>query len=109
MASTPEKKVKDAVVKILKAHGAYYFFPVTGGFGRSGVPDIIVCHKGYFIGIECKAGTNKATALQEQQMEKIRTAGGIAFVIYENNIPHVTAILESVEAIQELRFQGTPP
>ena len=39
MAMTPEKKVKQTVVKILKEIGAYYFFPATGGYGRNGVPD----------------------------------------------------------------------
>jgi hypothetical protein len=36
MAQTPEKKVKDKVVKILKDNGVYYFFPATYGMGRSG-------------------------------------------------------------------------
>jgi len=38
MAQTPEKRVKDSVTKILKAHKAYYFYPVMGGYGRSGIP-----------------------------------------------------------------------
>jgi Holliday junction resolvase len=82
---TPEAKVKKKVVDILKAAGAYYFFPATGGFGRSGVPDIIVCFKGRFIGIECKAGSNKPTALQENELKKIRAAGGNAFVVNEDS------------------------
>lgn len=86
MAATPEKKVKQKVVEILKKHGAYYFYPVTGGFGRSGIPDIIVCFEGSFIAIECKAGSNKPTALQETEMEKIRGALGKTFVINETNI-----------------------
>ena len=57
---TPEKKVKNAVVKRLKEMtGVYYFYPVTSGYGRSGVPDIVGCYKGKFFGIECKAGKNK--------------------------------------------------
>jgi len=87
MASTPEKKVKDKVVKILKAHGVYYFFPATFGMGRSGVPDIICCFQGRFLAIECKAGNNKPTALQERELSAIAEAGGDAFVINENNIP----------------------
>ena len=67
MASTPEKRVKDKVVKILKHYGAYYFFPATYGFGRSGVPDIVCCFNGNFFAVECKAGKNKPTALQQQQ------------------------------------------
>jgi len=85
MASTPEKKVKDKVVKILKKHGVYYFFPATYGMGRSGVPDIICCIKGRFLAIECKANGNKPTALQEREINLIHQAGGIAIVVDENS------------------------
>ena len=51
MAKTPEKKVKDKVTSVLKSIGAYYFYPVSGGYGRSGVPDIIGCYQGMFFGI----------------------------------------------------------
>ena len=83
---TPEGKVKDKVVKILKQYGVYYFFPVTGGFGMSGIPDIICCHNGRFIAIECKAGKNKTTALQDAHLARIRAAGGVAVVINEENV-----------------------
>ena len=83
---TPEGKVKDKVVKILKQYGVYYFFPVTGGFGMSGIPDIICCHNGRFIAIECKAGKNKTTALQDAHIARIREAGGVAVVINEENV-----------------------
>ncbi len=39
MAMTPEAKVKKKVSIVLKNLGAYYFYPVTGGYGTSGVPD----------------------------------------------------------------------
>ena len=86
MASTPEKKVKDAVKKILNAHSAYYFSPVTGGFGTSGVPDIIACIKGKFVGIETKAGKGKPTALQEKNLMSIMNTGGIAILVNEYGI-----------------------
>jgi Holliday junction resolvase len=93
MATTPEKKVKDKVVVQLKKLGAYYFYPVTGGYGSSGVPDIVVCHRGRFIGIECKAGRNKPTKLQELNLKQIADAGGIALVINEENVNDVAHIL----------------
>ena len=86
MANTPEKKVKDAVKKILNAHSAYYFSPVTGGFGTSGVPDIIACIKGKFVGIETKAGKGKPTALQEKNLMNIMNTGGIAILVNEHGI-----------------------
>ena len=87
---TPEAKVKKRVVAVLKEHGAYYFYPVTGGYGRSGVPDIVACWKGRFIGIECKAGDNTTTPLQEKNLREIRESGGTALVITEKEIPWLT-------------------
>jgi len=86
MAMTPEAKVKKVVVQQLKERGAYYFYPVTGGYGRSGVPDIIGCLGGAFFGIECKAGKNKTTALQDKNIEEINKAGGYAIVVNEDNM-----------------------
>ena len=97
MASTPEKKVKDKVVQILKAHGVYYFFPATHGYGRSGVPDIVCCVRGRFLGIECKAGNNKTTALQDREIAAIQAAGGIAVVVNEENINLVESLLKDIE------------
>tara|TARA_Y100000389_G_C17460860_1_gene521572 strand:+ start:81 stop:377 length:297 start_codon:yes stop_codon:yes gene_type:complete len=96
MAVTPEKKVKDKVVKILKEFGVYYFFPATYGFGRSGVPDIVCCLEGNFFAIECKAGKNKPTALQEREMEAIRKTKGVALVVNEENIEHVRILIEEM-------------
>jgi Holliday junction resolvase len=97
VAATPEKKVKDRVVSLLKAHGAYYFFPATHGMGRSGVPDIICCHRGRFLGIECKAGKNKPTELQLYELERILAAGGEAMVVNETNINDVSDMLHRLE------------
>lgn len=82
---TPEGKVKAKLKRILDGIGAYYFFPATGGYGRSGVPDVVGCIANQFFAIECKAVGNKPTALQLREMEKIRQAGGIAFV-YDGTI-----------------------
>lgn len=96
--ATPEAKVKRKVTQILKELGCYYFYPVTGGFGRSGVPDIIACYQGRFVGIECKAGKNKPTALQEKNLIEIDIADGIALVVNEDNLPDLKMTLEqSVE------------
>ena len=83
---TPEKKVKNKVVKILKANDCYHFYASTGGYGSPGVPDIIACYKGMFLGIECKANGNKPTALQNRNLSEIRKAGGYSMVIDETDL-----------------------
>jgi len=94
---TPEKRVKNQIVKQLKTLGedVYYFFPATGGYGRSGVPDIVGCYKGKFFAIECKAGKNTTTALQKRELENIAKAAGEAWVVNEENIDSVREVLLS--------------
>ena len=94
MAMTPEAKVKKKATQHLKALGAYYFYPVTGGYGKSGVPDIIGCHAGLFFGIECKAGKNKPTALQEKNLKEIKAAGGFDLVVDERNVDELPTTLK---------------
>jgi Holliday junction resolvase len=97
MAQTPEKRVKTRVESVLKSEGAYYFFPATHGYGRSGVPDIIACVNGHFLAIECKAGGNKPTALQVREIENIRSAGGVAVVANEENWDEVRPLVREMK------------
>ena len=97
MASTPEKRVKEKIVKVLKEEGVYYFFPATHGFGRSGVPDIICCVNGYFLAIEVKAGTNKPTALQVREIETIRRSNGVAVVANDENWDMVRGLVHKLK------------
>lgn len=96
MADTPESRVKKKVVAQLKQLGAYYFYPVTGGYGASGVPDIVGCYRGWFFAIECKAGNNKPTPLQQKNIDAIRQQTGLAIVINETNVDDVTEFLTHI-------------
>lgn len=93
MAMTPEAKVKASVKKLLDTHDVYHFSPYQAGMGRAGIPDIIACHKGRFLGIEVKAGKGTTTALQDRELSRINTAGGIAIVINETNMAELENIL----------------
>ncbi len=80
--NTPEGKVKRRVVEVLKKHGVWYFFPANNGYGVAGIPDIIACVKGQFLGIEVKADrTKKPTELQMQCGAKIQASGGWWMVV----------------------------
>jgi hypothetical protein len=93
---TPEVKVKNKVKKILDSLSCYHFSPLSGGYGRSGVPDIIACYKGRFVAIECKAGKGKLTELQKYNIEQIQATGGLAIVINESNIEELLTQLKEV-------------
>lgn len=93
---TPESKVKARVKAILGKYGGYMFMPVTGGYGKSGVPDIVGCLGGKFIAIECKANGGIPTALQLKNLRAIAAAGGHAFVIDETSIGVFILIMDQV-------------
>ena len=91
-----EKWVKAQVVKILKDVGAYYFYPVASGYMSIGVPDIVACIKGRFVGIECKCGMNTPTTLQQKNIDAIIANGGVAIVINEGALDTLKKILEGL-------------
>ncbi len=97
-ANTPENKVKTAIKRWLTERGIYYFSAAAGPFSVHGVPDIIVCYKGLFIGIEVKAPgkENNLTPNQRQHLDRINSSGGIAFVA--SSVQTVQRRLSSLDA-----------
>jgi len=95
MAKTPEGEIKDQVRKVLDDMGAYYFFPAANGYGRTGIPDVIACVGGHFVGIECKAGSKQPTALQQRELDNIEKAEGTGLIVNADNIDILKDILEN--------------
>lgn len=83
MAMTPEGRVKEAVKKLLKAYGIWYYMPVQNGMGVVGIPDFICCYNGLMLAIETKApGKRKdLSPNQENRIAEIRAAGGTVLVV----------------------------
>ena len=107
MALTPEGKVKARVKKILQESGAWWYMPIGTGIGsRNGVPDFLCCYRGVLVGIETKAGRNKATALQMLELRNIYKAGGCALIVNETNIEDVTKALGAVDTKE--RYTNIP-
>lgn len=83
MATTPEGRVKTAIKAYLNKLGVWHFSPQGTGFGRSGIPDLVCCFNGGFIGIEVKAPgkLNNTTTMQDREIAAINAAGGTALVV----------------------------
>ena len=77
-----EKNFETKVKKYLKASGAYYVKFFANAFTKAGVPDILACVNGYFVGIEVKAEDGRPSELQLLNIRKIKNAGGFAFILY---------------------------
>lgn len=75
-----EKTIENKIKSYLKSKGAYYFKHHGNQFSQVGVPDIIACYKGKFLGIEVKNETGKTSPLQNVNLKMINDAGGIGIV-----------------------------
>lgn len=97
---TPEARVKTLLRTRLveKFPTAYVAAPIGTPYGRRGVPDLLVCVHGTFVGIEVKAHPEgKPTPLQHKALEAIEAAGGVALVCAGRAA--VERVLESIESV----------
>ena len=74
-----ERDLVAAIKRYLSSLGSdvFYFKEHGGPYGTSGVPDIICCYKGRFLGLEVKLPGGRLTELQKRALVKINRAGGI--------------------------------
>lgn len=78
----PEKLFENKIKKHLDSVGAYYIKYFANRMTKSGIPDILACVNGYFLGIEVKAERGKPSKLQKYHRSKIRESGGISIILY---------------------------
>lgn len=76
-----ESTIVGAIIRELKARGAWYVKFHGHRAGRAGVPDILACYRGLFIAFEVKQPTGRQTRLQVLEEERIRAAGGVSVVV----------------------------
>jgi len=87
-----EKYIENKIKKYLSDIGSYFFKHHGGKYSQVGVPDIIVCYKGRFIGIEVKNEKGQLTILQTRNLQRIADNGGIALAV--RSLEEVKEVLE---------------
>lgn len=99
-----ERDLVAAIRRYLSSLGSdvFYFKEHGGPYGVSGVPDIIVCYKGRFLGLEAKLPGGRLTELQKRAIEKINRAGGIARRV--ESVEDVKAVIAQADDEQKRRI-----
>ena len=92
-----ERDVVAAIKKYLFTLGGDIFFwkEHGGPYGTSGIPDIICCYKGRFLGLEAKLPGGRLTELQKRALRKINAAGGIAIRV--GSVEDVKSVIAQVD------------
>lgn len=93
---TPESALKKRFInEIFVPRGVYWVRVDQGASGKPGDPDLVICYKGRFIGIEAKTYSNGLRPMQKRRMEEILSAGG-RFVMARCN-KDVEDILDEID------------
>lgn len=93
-----ESTFQDKIIrKLKKLPDCWYVKIWGGGFQRAGIPDILICYKGFFIAVELKNEIGEASELQKYNIEKIKEARGIALVIRPQNESDLWEIMSEIE------------
>lgn len=92
-----EKNFENKVKAFLKSQGCWFIKYWGGGqFTKSGVPDLLVCCKGKFLGVELKASNGRPSELQLYNIEAIKQAGGIAMVLYPEDFEEFKELVKNL-------------
>ena len=92
-----EKTYENKIKKFLDDRGAYYVKFFANAYTKSGIPDILCCINGYFVGVEVKAQNGIPSELQLFNIKKINAAGGFAFVLYPSAFDQFKTFVENLE------------
>lgn len=90
----PEAKIGRKIREYLDGIGAFTFKVHGGPQMMAGLPDIICCYKGFFIGIEVKQPGQRPTPRQEFVHSMISRAKGV--VIVATSVECVQRVIESL-------------
>lgn len=89
----PEKIFENKIKAFIKFKGGWYVKYFANKMTKKGIPDILACINGYFLAIEVKASKGKPSELQIYNCEKIREAGGFAYVVYPSGFEQLKEII----------------
>ena len=82
----------------LKGKG-FWFLKYWGGaaYTKSGIPDLLVCMRGRFLGLEIKAPRGEPSELQLYHLENIRKAGGRGILLYPKDFDNFKEFVADTE------------
>ena len=94
-----EKNFENRIKSFLKLNNCYFIKYWGGGeFTKAGVPDILACCNGRFLGIEVKAENGKPSPLQIHNLKRIDEAGGFAILLYPDDFETFKTMIELIQS-----------
>lgn len=93
-----EKQFENKVKKFLKEEGCWFLKYWAGAaYTKNGIPDLLICCNGHFLGIELKSSTGKPSELQLWNIREIEKSGGIGLVLYPKDFDDFKKLIQDLK------------
>lgn len=93
-----EKSFENKIKRFLTDRGCWFVKYFANRMTKAGVPDILACVNGRFVGIEVKATNGHPSELQIWNREQIRNANGICIVLYPDQFEDFKVLIDLLES-----------
>lgn len=95
-----EKAFENKIKAYLKGLPRTWFFKHWGGgLAPAGIPDIIACINGRFVGIEVKAENGRPSPLQLDKIASINESGGYGVIVKPSEWNELRAKLDEIARV----------
>lgn len=103
-----EKNYENRIKKYLESKGAWFVKFFANAYTSSGIPDILCCINGRFVGIEVKQETGKPSLLQKVHLKRIGEAGGIGILAYPSGYQKLKDLIDNLSEDKnyQVEFNG---
>lgn len=98
-----EKQFENKIKAELHNRGAWRVKFFANAYTPSGIPDVLACYNGRFLGIEVKGGSSYGlTELQKFNLKKIRETGGVGICVYPSGWEQFLELLDRLDAGEQI-------
>lgn len=91
-----EKNFENRIKKYIEKNNGWYVKFFANAYTKSGIPDILCCLNGRFLGIEVKQESGKPSELQEFHLQEINKIKGLGILAYPSGFDELKEIIDMV-------------
>ena len=91
-----EKTFQTKLIKLIEKNNGYVVKFNASAISKIGVPYLLACINGKFVGLEVKKENGKPSEIQLWNIEQIKKSGGIAMVVKPSDYENVEKLIEKL-------------
>ena len=91
-----EKTFQTKLIKLIEKNNGYVVKFNASAISKIGVPDLLACINGKFVGLEVKKENGKPSEIQLWNIKKKKKSGGIAMVVKPSDYENIEKLIKKL-------------